>query len=211
MTLALVLILSAVSSDLTPPPPPPAEVTQAPVKAPERDFPLWQVTALGTATLPTSLSGSDFLFGLRGEVDVWKVSALITFDRTGTTPLTMSETRAWTGLAGYAPFVNRWARIRVLGGVSAQTTDTASQFGPSLGATARVGWSFIGVEGGVVFTPVGFRQLDARAEVVLKGGVFELHAGYRARFLDTTSAGTLATLFTSTPVAGPSIAVGLSF
>ncbi|MFZ5443553.1 MAG: hypothetical protein ACOZQL_26340 [Myxococcota bacterium] len=198
-----------------PPPPPRAapEVKQETPKKPEpeRDFPLWQVTALATANVPSSLDGSDFLLGLRGELDVWRIGAVVSFDRTGTTPLTMSDTRHWTGLAGYAVLLNRWVRVRALGGVSALTTDTSSTFGPSVGVTARVGWAFLGAEAAAVFTPVGFRQLDVRAEGILKGGVFELHAGYRARFLDASATGTLETMFSNAPVAGPHVAVGLSF
>ena len=50
-------------------------------------------------------------------------------------------------------------------------------------------------------------QRDLRAEGILRGGIFELHAGYRARFLDTTGVG----LLTSAPLAGPHVAVGLAF
>jgi hypothetical protein len=74
-----------------------------------------------------------------------------------------------------------------------------------------VNWKFLGAEAGIVFTPGAFRQLDLRAEAILAAGIFELHVGYRARFSDETSTGTLATLFASAPVAGPSLALGVSF
>ncbi len=208
MSLPLLLVLASL---ITEPPPPPPPMVSATPETPTSDGPRWQVTALATANVPLALTGSDFLLGLRGEVDVWRISALLTFDRTGTTPLTIAETRHWTGLLGSSLVLNKYARVRALGGVSALSTDTTSQFGPSLGTTARIGWSFLAAEAGVVFTPFGFRQLDARVEAVLKGGVFELHAGYRARFVDASATGTLATLLGSAPVAGPSIALGVSF
>lgn len=233
--MSLSLVVLVMSQTFTPPPmvsappTPPAEVKSAPTaepaKAAEPDVPLWQVTALATATVPTALEASPFSFGLRGEVDVWRISALVTFDRAGTTPTaaamaasplaaltsTLEDARTWNGLLGYAVLLNHWARIRALGGVSALTTDTTSRFAPSLGGTARIGWRFLAAEAGLVFTPVGFRQLDARVEGILRGGIFELHVGYRARFVDSTDTGTLATLFASTPNAGPTVALGLSF
>lgn len=175
-------------------------------KEPEPEFPFWQVSALGTATLPTSLDGSAFLVGARAEVDIWRIGLLVTVDKAGTTPFSLSSSQQWTALGGYAVLVNKWARLRLLAGVSG--TSTAS-LAPTVGANVRVGWAFLGAEAAAVLTPFGaFQQLDLRAEGILHGGIFELHAGYRARFLDTTGAGTA---FTSAPLAGPHVALGLAF
>lgn len=174
-------------------------------KEPEPDFPLWQVSALGTATLPTALDGSAFLIGARAELDIWRIGVLVTVDQAGTTPFSLSNAQQWTALGGYAVLVNKWARLRLLGGVSGASTTSLS---PTIGANVRVGWSFLGAEAAAVLTPFGAaQQLDLRAEGILRGGIFELHAGYRARFLDTTGAG----LLTSAPLAGPHVAVGLAF
>lgn len=174
-------------------------------KEPEPDFPLWQVSALGTATLPTALDGSAFLIGARAELDVWRIGVLVTVDQAGTTPFSLSSAQQWTALGGYAVLVNKWARLRLLGGVSGASTTSLS---PTIGANVRVGWSFLGAEAAAVLTPFGSaQQLDLRAEGILRGGIFELHAGYRARFLDTTGAG----LLTSALLAGPHVAVGLAF
>jgi hypothetical protein len=166
--------------------------------------PFWQVTALATANIPLSLDGAAFLYGLRGEIDVWRLSVVATFDRTGTTPFTMSETRSWNGLAGASVVATKNFRARLLGGVSALTTDTSAVFAPSAGATARVSWKFIGLEGAVTGSFGAFRQVDARAELVLQGGIVELHGGYRARLVEVKDGeGVL--------VAGPTVALGLSF
>lgn len=72
------------------------------------------------------------------------------------------------------------------------------------GATARVSWKFIGLEGAVTGSFGAFRQVDARAELVLQGGIVELHGGYRARLVEVKDGeGVL--------VAGPTVALGLSF
>ncbi|PZR18535.1 MAG: hypothetical protein DI536_01255 [Archangium gephyra] len=202
--------------------PPPADVTPvAPVEnevraAPQEDkhaAPTWQVAALATAIVPLNISGAPFVFGMRGELDIFRVGAQFSFDRGGVTPFTMSQTNEWTGLLGYSLVNHKYARVRLQGGMSALSGDgITARFGPSAGLTARAGLPFIGAEVGAIFTPAGgMRQLDARAEVVLRGGVFELHGGYRVRFYDATDAGTLSTLFATTPVAGPSIALGLTF
>lgn len=206
MSLALALLLT-----LSQTPPPLVSAEPPPPPKADPDLPLWQVTALATANVPTALEGSDFLLGLRGELDVWRIGALVTFDRTGTTPLTLADTRHWTSLLGYSVLHTPFLRVRALGGLSALTTDTTSSFAPALGATARLHWRFLGLEAAATFNPFGFRQLDARLEAILSGGLFELHVGYRVRLLDASAKGTLETLFASTPVAGPSIALGVSF
>ncbi|MGV3623166.1 MAG: hypothetical protein ACO1OB_20265 [Archangium sp.] len=195
--------------------------TAAPVESEVRATPqpdknaaeTWRLTALATGIIPLQLNGANFVFGMRGELDVFRVSATFTFDRGGVTPFTMNQTNEWNGLLGYSLINNKWARVRLQGGMSALSGDAiAARFGPSAGLTASAGLPFIGVEAAAIFTPVGgMRQLDARAEVVLRGGVFELHGGYRVRFYDASDAGTVSTLFSSIPVAGPSVAIGLTF
>lgn len=173
----------------------------------------WRLTALATGIIPLQLTGAQFVFGMRGELDVFRIGAQFSFDRGGVTPFTVNQTNEWTGLLGYSLVNNKYARVRLQGGMSALTGDgIASRFGPSAGLTARAGLPFISAEVGAIFTPVGgMRQLDARAELVLRGGVFELHGGYRVRFYDASEAGTVSTLFSSIPVAGPSVAIGLTF
>lgn len=199
---------AARATDATPPSAPHTQSRQtaAPAEEREPDFPFWQASALGTATVPTALDGSPFLVGARAELDVWRIGVLVTVDQAGTTPFTLSSGQQWTALGGYAVLVNKWARLRLLGGVSGTSTTSLA---PTVGANVRVGWSFLGAEAAAVLTPFGaFQQLDLRAEGILRGGIFELHAGYRARFLDATGAGTL---LTSTPLAGPHVALGLAF
>lgn len=186
--------------------PAPQAQQSAPAPEPEPEFPLWQVSALGTATLPTALDGTAFLVGARAELDLWRIGVLVTVDQAGTTPFSLDSARQWTALGGYAVLVNKWARLRLLGGVSGTSTTTLA---PTVGANVRLSWSFLGAEAAAVLTPFGaFQQLDVRAEGILRGGIFEVHAGYRARFLDTTGAGTW---FASAPLAGPHVALGLAF
>ncbi len=194
------------------PPPVAAEVRAAPEEK-KHEAPTWQVAALATAIIPTSLDGAAFVFGMRGELDIFRVGAFFTLDRGGVTPFTMSQTNEWNGLLGYSLINNKWARIRLQGGMSVLSGDNfATRFAPSAGLTARAGHPNIAAEVGAIFTPVGgLRQLDARAELVLRGGIFELHGGYRVRFYDGADAGTLETLFATAPLAGPSVAVGLTF
>lgn len=201
-----------VSADVDAPPPTPVAEVVAPPREDKHAAPLWQATALATAIVPTSFDSTPFVFGMRGELDVWRISGVFTFDRGVVTPFTMAQSNEWTGLLGFSAINNTYARVRVQGGLSALTADTfTARFGPSLGVTARAGLPVISAEVAALFTPVGgLRQFDARAELVLRGGVFELHGGYRVRFYDAAEAGTLDALFTSTPLAGPSIAVGLS-
>jgi hypothetical protein len=189
---------------------------------------LWELGAFTTATIPTSLEGSAFMFGLRAELDVWRIGAIATFDRVGVTPLSLGDARAWTAMVGYAVVSTELFRVRALAGLSARTGDTtATQFAPTLGTTGRVLWKFIGAEGSAAFTAGTFRQLDLRAAAILKGGIFELQLGYRARWVDATSDGTLSTLLSATTtatdqllataptapalLAGPHVSLGLHF
>lgn len=195
----------------TPPPPAPAATVSEAPKSGMKDGPLWQVGAWGTATIPTSLDGAAFMFGLRGELDVWRLGVLFSFDRSGITPLTMNDLRAWTGLVGYSVLSLDWLRVRAQAGVTALSSDTAAaRVSPALGTTARVTWRFLGAEAGATFSPFDFRQLDLRAAAILHGGIFELQVGYRARFLDATTGGTLDTMFATTPSAGPHVALGIN-
>lgn len=63
-----------------PPPPPAASTSKAP---------LWEAGVWATATLPTSLSGSAFMFGARAELDIWRIGVVGTFDRVGVTPFSI--------------------------------------------------------------------------------------------------------------------------
>jgi hypothetical protein len=173
--------------------------------------PFWQVTALATANVPLALNGSDFLFGFRGEVDVWRISALVSLDRRGMTPFSMSDIQTWNGLLGASVVATKSFRLRALGGVGVLATESTATFAPTLGTTARVGWKWIALEGALHASAGAFRQLDARAELVLHGGVVELHAGYRVRLIDPTPGGSVETLFATAPVSGPCVALGLSF
>jgi hypothetical protein len=172
--------------------------------------PAYAIKALGTATVPLSFNGAEFMLGVRGELDIFRVSALISYDRAGTTPFTLSDTAQWTGLVGVSCIATSWARVRILGGVSALAATTTS-LGATVALTGRIGFSFIAQDAAVTFAPVGsLKLLDARAGLVLKAGPVELQGGYRARFVDASATGTLASLFASTPLAGPGIALGVS-
>ncbi|MFO0597092.1 MAG: hypothetical protein U0228_17395 [Myxococcaceae bacterium] len=214
-----------VQADDGPPPMPPSEPTAAP--APHRGS-AWELGAFATATVPTSLDGGAFMFGLRGELDVWRIGAVMSLDRVGVTPFSLGDANAWTGLLGYSVVWTELFRVRALAGVSALTgSATSSQFAPTVGTTARVLWKFIGAEGSAAFAAGTFRQLDVRAAAILRGGIFELQLGYRARWIDATTDGTVSTLLSAsttstdaliatTPtapalVAGPHVGVGLVF
>jgi hypothetical protein len=185
----------------TPPAPPPADET-----------PLVQVRALATASLglPFNLTGSGLLVGGRAELDVWRLQARLVWDRAGTTPFTIASTDFFTGTVGYSLFSSSWAKLRVLGGVASQSGPEApTHVGPVVGLSGRLGLSFLALEGSATLSPLGLPSFDAQVALVLRGGFFELHAGWRTRYVDPS--GSLATLFTTTPVAGPSVGVGLAF
>ncbi|MFT3708002.1 MAG: hypothetical protein QM817_10135 [Archangium sp.] len=184
--------------------------------------------AFTTATIPTSLDGAAFMFGLRAELDIWRIGAVATFDRAGVTPLSIGDANAWTGLLGYSVVSTEYFRVRALAGLSALTgSATTTQFAPTIGTTGRAIWKFIGAEGSASFTAGTFRQLDLRAAAILKGGIFELQLGYRARWIDATTDGTVSTLLSATTtstdaliataptapalIAGPHVSVGLVF
>ncbi len=169
-----------------------------------------RVLATGAVALPLSPTGSKLLLGGRAELDVWRLQARLVWDRAGTTPFTIGSTDFFTGTLGYSLLSASWAKLRVLGGVASQSgPEAVTQVGPVLGLSGRLGLSFLALEGSAVFSPFGLPTFDAQVELVLRGGIFELHAGWRARYLDPT--GSLATLFTTTPLLGPSVGVGLAF
>ena len=97
----------------------------------------------------------------------------------------------------------------LLGGVSAISSNRFSQFGPSLGATVRVGIPVISAELAAIYTPVGFRQLDARAELVLRLLILELRGGYRARWIEMVGPDRFT--MPVEPTGGLSVSAGLVF
>lgn len=57
-----------VSADVDAPPPTPVAEVTAPPRDDKHAADSWQVAALATAIVPTSLDGAPFVFGLRGEL-----------------------------------------------------------------------------------------------------------------------------------------------
>lgn len=184
-------------------------------------YPVFQLRALATATLPVSTQDTrgrqgtgEFLVGARLEVDLLRASMIFSWDRGGLTPISLSETLTdtnyWNGLIGPSLWITKHSRIHMLGGLSAVSTPRAVQFGPTLGMTVRVGIPVISVEGAALYTPVGFMQLDARAEAVIRLLIFEVRGGYRGRLVDTErSQGGEQVPVEST--GGPTISLGLVF
>ena len=72
-----------ISADVDAPPPAPTAETEvrAPATTEHRSGELWRATALATGVIPLQLSGAQFVFGVRGELDVLRVNATFTFDR----------------------------------------------------------------------------------------------------------------------------------
>lgn len=192
--------------------------------------------ALATTTLPMDIgavkSSGDLLVGLRGELDIGHASALFSWDR-GAASLfnwrnTLTPTSYWNALIGPSVWATKHNRIRLLGGVSAisstRTTATVinnstgasatvgvpgrAQFGPTLGATVHLGIPVLGIEGAVLYTPVSFMQVDARAELVLRLLIFEVRGGYRARWIDTSRINDRVPVES---VYGPTVSLGLVF
>lgn len=187
----------------------PAEV-EATAPAPSTSSaPTFELRALVTGSPVTSSTGTSYAFGARGEIDLFRVAVLVSWDRSITSSFALSDTQQVTALAGYSVLAHEYARIRVLGGIDVHATDTLT-FAPALGVSARAGLSFLAADVAATFTPLPFRRIDARAGLVLKGGLFELQGGYRAQVIDTTTGGTLATLFATPLAAGPYLALGVS-
>ncbi len=167
------------------------------------------------------------MFGGRAEFDLWRIGVVATFDRVGVTPFTLGDTNYWNGLLGYSLVSTDLFRVRALAGVSALSgSSITTRFAPSFGTTARFLWHFIGVEGDATFTAGSFRQLDLRGAVILRGGIFEVQLGYRAKWIDATTGGTIGNMFAtsnsteqltaSAPtspvlVGGPHVSIGLVF
>lgn len=194
-----------------------------------------QFRVLATTTIPVSIGdldpSGDLLVGLRGELDFGHVSALFSWDRGASSIFdwddTVIPTSYWNGLIGPSVLASRHNRIRLLGGVSAisiservtavvpsdggepstVTLDRGVTLGPTLGATARIGTPFIGLEGAFLFTAVGFRQVDARVEAVLRLFIFEARGGFRARWVDSYRGDRVPV----ESVYGPTVSLGLSF
>lgn len=183
----------------------------APAAKADDELPFWSVKGLATANVPLSLSGYMYLVGFRAELDVWHITSQVTLDRTLKTPLGIADIQQWNALLGGTPVRNKYVQLKALAGATVLATSTDVRTGFTVGATGRVGISFIALEAAAVWTPLPFRQLDLRAELVLKGGIFELHGGYRARFLDQSEGGSMSTLFAQAPVSGPAIALGFAF
>lgn len=184
-------------------------------------LPVYQIRALATATLPVRTENTrgrqgtgEFLVGARLELDILRASLIFSWDRGGLTPISLSETLTdtnyWNGLIGPSVWVTRHGRIRLLGGLSAVSTPRAVQFGPTLGLTARLGIPVISVEGAVLYTPIGFMQVDARAELVLRLLIFEVRGGYRGRLLDTERSGAGEQVPVES-TGGPTVSLGLVF
>lgn len=182
----------------------------------KKTYDKFQLRALATTILPMRsrdrISGGEFLIGLRGELDVKRLSFLFSWDQGGVTPIslsdTLTETSYWNGLLGASVWATKYSRIRVLGGLSAVSTAREARFGPSVGATVRLGIPVVSIEGGVIYTPIGFQQVDARAELVVRLLIFEARGGYRARWVDTARSNDRPIV---EPTGGPTISLGLIF
>lgn len=186
----------------------PAEVKSS-TPAPTSSAATFELRALITGSPVTSSTGTSYAFGARGEIDLFRVAVLVSWDRSISSSFALSDTQQVTALAGYSVLAHKYARIRLLGGIDVLASDTLT-FAPAMGVSARAGLSFLAVDAAATFTPLPFRRIDARAGLVLKGGVFELQGGYRAQVIDSTSGGTLATLFATPLSAGPYLALGVS-
>jgi hypothetical protein len=207
--LLLPLLLSQVEPS-SPPlvPSPPVEEAAPPARAPGSGFEL-RVLATATVNWPVALTGTSFLVGGRAELDLFRVHALLTWDRAGTTPFSLSSTDTFNGAVGYSILDVGVARLRVLGGVAVQTSaESSTRVAPVLGVSARVGLSVLAIDAAALLSPFGLPQFDARLGVALHLGPTELQVGYRAHYVDPT--GSVGTLFTTTPFVGPTVALGLS-
>lgn len=180
-----------------------------------RGLPALEVRALGTATAPVDsirLGVGEFMVGVRGEVDVQRVGGVFSYDRVGDTPrfeATLRETDYWNGLVSYSPRMTAFSRVRLMAGASAVSGAGAdASFGPTVGTTVHLGIPILALELAGLYTPLGFRQLDGRAEGVMRLAFFELRAGYRARWIDTSTAPDAPPV---EPVGGPTASFGLVF
>lgn len=182
----------------------------------KKTYDTFQLRALATTILPMrareGTTGGEFLIGVRGELDVRRLSFLFSWDQGGVTPISLSDaltdTSYWSGLLGASVWATKYSRIRVLGGMSAVSTPREVRFGPSVGATMRFGIPVVSIEGGVIYTPVGFQQVDARAELVVRLLIIEARGGYRGRWVDTSRSADRPIV---EPTGGPTVSLGLIF
>ncbi len=184
--------------------------------AKKKTYDTFQLRALATAILPMRArdgsTGGEFLIGVRGELDVKRLSFLFSWDQGGVTPISLSDTLAdtsyWNGLLGASVWATKHSRVRVLGGMSALSTPREARFGPSIAATVRLGVPIVSIEGAVIYTPIGFQQVDARAELVVRLLIIEARGGYRARWVDTSRSADRPIV---EPTGGPTVSLGLIF
>lgn len=207
-------------------PPPPAQpnaevpvaspppVVQAPAPTPavkaDPDEPLFELSALATGSLVTSTEGAQYTVGARAELDVFRVSAMFSYERALSSTFTFSDTQQFMGLIGYSLINSPWVKLRLSGGVNALASASQVTPAPVFGTSARVGFHFLSLEASATLTPAVFRELDTRAALVLRAALFEVQAGYRAKLTDTTSTGSLGTLFSNQLSSGPFVAIGFS-
>lgn len=194
--------------DQTPRDEPAASATREREARPDSDVPAFGLRALATGNY--SLKSGAVGVGGRAELDVFRIGLSFSYERTLFSEVTSFETQAMTGLLSVAPVATKNLRLRVLGGVDLRLTPSAPSFGPVFGVNGRLGASWIGIDAFATLTPLPFRRLEARAAVFVKSGPVELQAGYQVRLLDTAAGSTLATLFSTTPEAGPYAALGVS-
>ena len=173
-------------------------------------MPAFHLSALAVGGLVLGSEGNAYTAGALAELDIFRFGAFFAYDRGISSAWSISDTQQYTGMLGYSLFASNWGRVRVLGGVNVLAATTGVKVAPVLGTSARVGWHFLALELSAAFTPAVFRELDARAALVLCAGAFEVRAGYRARVADSSATGTLSTLFASPLAAGPFLAFGFT-
>jgi hypothetical protein len=214
--LLAVVVSQSPQENLSQPPLVTSDVPQAKQTAPPPepvssfDGPWWRVRALSTANYYTTRSDDLGTYGARIELDVWRIGAVVTYDRAVTTGFALDPQQDLTVLAGYALLSSSHAWIRALVGPDVRFGDS-TQWGPAFGLTGRFGFSWIALEADATITPLPFRRLDARAGLVLTGGVFELQGGVRGQWLDTRSTGDVGAMLSSQAQLGPFVALGLTF
>lgn len=207
---------------------PPAPASQPP-RAPNRPAPTETESSRAMTSTRTKhflglLSGavgvSDTTSGavgnLRAEIDIWRISLLGSYSIfSASIPgfFGYVQVHQVNAMAGYAFFSSDLLTFRLLGGVDFMTRDGVTAVGPIIGTNLRTMWGRFGLDGAVMVTLVPFRQVEARAALVLRWwSIFEAHLGWRVQVVDATLSGDLGTLFTSSPtVTGPVAAIGLTF
>lgn len=153
---------------------------------------------------------------LRVELDIARISLLGSysiFNASLPTFFAFIQVHQVNAMAGYAVFSSDMLTFRLLGGVDIMTRDGVTAVGPIIGTNLRSMWGTFGLDGAFMVTMFPFRQLEARAAIVVRWwSVFEAHLGWRVQVIDATTSGDLGTLFTSSPtVTGPVAGIGLTF